>query len=241
MSRVGVLVHGGDDDLGPALVGAVTRADDLGEVRAVEVAGTLDDVALAGRRLAEVCEVVIGLGHAPWPGWSERHAAAHEALGEVPYWAVETWHGLPALHDHLVDAVGERWDDGTRILLTAPDAAVRELPPEQRVVLRDVAEALHARTGARPVIAVDRSPDEGAVTPTAVTTVTTLAEAHGAERVVRVSLAPGDGPDPAVAGAAFAVGIQLSDVTLHRDAQVTLLLAAVRTMLQQALPAGGAA
>ena len=224
MTRVGVLVHGADEVLGEALVGAVNAADDLGEVRAVEVAASLAEVEVACRRLAEVCTVVIGLGAAPWPGWSERHAAAHEALGDVPYWAVETWHGLPALHEHLVDAVGERWHDGTRVLLTAPDTAVRALPPEQRVA-----------TEARPVIAVDRSPDEGAVTPTAVTTVTTLAEAHDAGRVVRVSLAPGDGPDPAVAAAAFAAGIDLSDVTLHRDDQVTLLLAAVRTMLRQAV------
>ncbi len=241
MSRVGLLVHGGDAELGTALVGAVTRAGDLGEVRAVEVAGGTDDVDLACRRLAEVCEVVIGIGHAPWPGFEAAHGVAHEALGDVPYWAVETWHGLPALHDHLVAAVGDRWHDGTRVLLTAPDDAVRPLPPEQRVVLRDVAEALHERTDARPVIAVDRSPDEGAVTPTAVTTVTTLAEAHDADRVVRVSLAPGDGPDPAVAAAAFAAGVQLSDVTLHRDDQVALLLDVVRTMLRQALPSGGAA
>jgi len=236
VSRVGVLVHGGDDELAAALVGAVTRADDLGEVRAVEVAATGADVALACQRLAEVAEVVIGLGHAPWPGFSDRHATAHDALDPVPYWAVETWHGLPALHEHLVAAVGDRWHDGTRVLVTAPDAAVRELPPEERVVLRDVAEALHGLTEARPVIAVDRSPADGAVTPTAVTTVTTLSEAHGAERVVRVSLAPADGPDPAVAAAAFTAGIELSDVTLHRDDQVRLLLEAVRTMLRQALP-----
>ena len=235
MTRVGVLVHGADDALGDALVGAVNGADDLGEVRAVEVAPSLGDVDLACQRLAEVCTVVIGLGAAPWPGWSERHAAAHETLGDTPYWAVETWHGLPALHEHLVAAVGERWHDGTRVLVTAPDDAVRALPPEERVVLRDVAEALHGATGARPVIAVDRSPDDGAVTPTAVTTVTTLAEAHEADRVVRVSLAPGDGPDPAVAAAAFAAGVRLSDVTLHRDDHVALLLAAVRTMLRQAL------
>jgi hypothetical protein len=238
VTRVGVLVHGGDDELGAALVGAITRAEDLGEVRAVEVVGTTEVVGPACARLAEVATSVIGLGVAPWPGWSVRHAAAHDALGDVPYWAVETWHGLPALHRHLVDAVGGRWQDGSRVLLTAPDEAVRRLPPEERVVLRDVAEALHAATGARPVIAVDRSPDDGAVTPTAVTTVTTLAEAHGAERVVRVSLAPGDGPDPAVAAAAFAAGIQLSDVTLHRDDHVQLLLAVVRTMLGQAIPSG---
>lgn len=241
MSRVGVLVHGGDDALGEALVGAVARASDLGEVRAVEVVGRTEVLAPACARLAEVATAVIGIGAAPWPGWSVRHAAAHDALGDIPYWAVETWHGLPSLHEHLVAAVGDRWRDGSRVLLTAPDHAVRELPPEQRVVLRDVAEALHERTGARPVIAVDRSPDDGAVTPTAVTTVTTLAEAHEVDRVVRVSLAPADGPDPAVAGAAFAAGVQLSDVTLHRDDQVALLLDVVRTMLMQALGDAGAA
>lgn len=241
MSRVGVLVHGGDTELGEALVGAVATGGEFGEVRAVEVTTELGDVEVACRRLAEVCTVVIGLGAAPWPGWTTWHAAAHEALGElgeVPYWAVETWHGLPALHEHLVEAVGERWRDGSRVVVTAPDHAVRPLPPDQRVVLRDVAEALHAATGARPTVAVDRSPDEDPVTPTAVTTVTTLAEAHGADRVVRVSLAPADGPDPAVAAAAFAAGVQLSDVTLHRDDQVRLLLAVVATMLREALPEG---
>lgn len=236
MSRVGVLVHGGDADLGAALVGAVAVADALGEVRAVEVTSALREVEVACRRLAEVCTVVVGLPAAPWPGWSQWHGAAHDALGEVPYWAVETWHGLPALHEHLVDAVGQRWHDGSRVVVTAPDHAVRPLPPEQRVVLRDVAEALHAATGARPTVAVDRSPPQDPVTPTAVTTVRTLAEAHGADRVVRVSLAPGDGPDPAVAAAAFAAGVTLHDVTLHRDDQVRLLLGAVRTMLAEALP-----
>lgn len=236
MSRVGVLVHGGDVDLGETLVGAVATADGLGEVRAVEVTAEVGEVEVACRRLAEVCTVVIGLPAAPWPGWTQWHAAAHDALGQVPYWAVETWHGLPALHEHLADAVGQRWHDGSRVVVTAPDHAVRPLPPDQRVVLRDVAEALHAATGARPTVAVDRSPQQDAVTPTAVTTVQTLAEAHGADRVVRVSLAPGDGPDPAVAAAAFAAGVTLHDITLHRDDQVRLLLRAVRTMLAQALP-----
>ena len=235
VTRVGVLVHGGDAALGEALVGAVATADDLGEVRAVEVAPTPDEIDVVCRRLAEVCTAVIGVGAAPWPGWSERHAAAHDALGEVRYWAVETWHGLPALHDQLAARVGERSEDGSHVLVTAPDEAVRPLPPEQRVVLRDVAEALHERTGGRPTIAVDRSPEDGAVTPTAVATVQTLAEAHGADRVVRVSLRPGDGPDPAVAAAAFTAGVTLRDVTLHRDDQVALLLEVVRTMLRQAL------
>lgn len=235
MSRVGVLVHGGDADLGEALVGAVAGADALGEVRAVEVAAGLDEVVVACRRLAEVCTVVIGMGAAPWPGWDDWHAAAHDALGDVPYWAVETWHGLPALHEHLAQALEERWREGTRVVVTAPDRAVRPLPPEQRVVLRDVAEALHAATGTRPTVAVDRSPQDTPVTPTAVTTVQTLAEAHGADRVVRVSLAPGDGPDPAVAAAAFAAGVSLTDVTLHRDDVVRLLLAVVTTMLREAL------
>lgn len=235
MTRVGVLVHGGDAELGEALVGAVATADDLGEVRAVEVTPTIDQVAVACRRLAETCTVVIGTGAAPWPGWAQRHAAARDALDPVPYWAVETWHGLPALHEHLADAIEQRADDDAQVVITAPDAAVRSLPPEQRVVLRDVAQALHERTGRRPTVAVDRSPDDAPVTPTAVTAVTTLAEAHGAERVLRVSLAPADGPDPAVAGAAFAAGVTLHDVTLHRDDQVELLLGVVRTMLRQAL------
>ncbi|MFT6943227.1 MAG: hypothetical protein ACJA2F_001426 [Nitriliruptoraceae bacterium] len=235
--RVGVLVHGGDASLLDALVGAVATADGLGEVRAIEVADGLAEVEVACRRLAEVCEVVIGLAHAPWPGWALQHSVAQNALGELPYWAVETWHGLPALHDHLVAVVGDRWQDGTRVLVTAPDIALRALPPEQRVVLRDVAEALHQRTGVRPTIAVDRSPGDGAVTPTAATAVTTLAEAHGATAVARVSLAPQDGPDPDVSNAAFTTGVTLSDVTIDSAAHVRLLLDAVATMIATALAA----
>ncbi len=233
--RVGVLVHGGDASLLDALVGAVATADGLGEVRAIEVADGLAEVEVACQRLAEVCEVVIGLAHAPWPGWSLQHGVAQNALDAVPYWAVETWHGLPALHDHLVAAVGDRWEDGTRILVTAPDLALRALPPEHRVVLKDIAEGLHQRTGVRPTIAVDRSPGDGAVTPTAETSVTTLAEAHGATSIARVSLAPQDGPDPAVSNAAFAAGVTLTDVTIDRAAQVRLLLDAVSTMIATAL------
>lgn len=239
MSRLGVLVHGGDAALGDALVGAVATADALGEVRAVEVAATPADVPSACRRLDEVCTVVVGLGAAPWPGWTAGHAAAHDALA-VPYWAVETWHGLPDLHERLVTAVGARWHDDSRVLVTAPDAVLRVLPVEQRTVLRDVARALHERTGTRPTVAVDRSPVDGAVTPTAATTVATLAEAHGAQRVVRLSLAPGDGPDPAVAAAAAAAGVALEDVALARADQVDLLLAAVAVLLRQALPGGPA-
>ncbi len=235
MSRVGVLVHGGDAALLDALVGAVATADRLGEVRAVEVADDLAEIEVACQRLAEVCEVVIGLAASPWPGWSLQHGVAQDALGALPYWAVETWHGLPALHDHMVGAVGERWEDGTHVLVTAPDHALRLLPAEQRVMMRDVAEALHERTGVRPTIAVDHSPDDGAVTPTAVTTVTTLAEAHGATQVARVSLTPQDGPDPAVSAAAFAAGVTLSDVTIDRAAQVRLLLDAVETLVATAL------
>lgn len=234
--RVGVLVLGGDAGLEEALVGAVGRAPDLGEVRGVEVVAAPAGVAGAVGRLAEACTVVVGIGAAPWPGWQRWHAAAHDGLDEVPYWAVETWHGLPALHERLAAAVGDAWHDGSRVLVTAPDHAVAPLPVEQRVVLRDVAEALHAATGARPTVAVDRSPAEGAVTPTAATTVTTLGEAHGARRVVRCSLAPGDGPDPAVRAAADAAGVELVDVALDRDDQVALLLTAVRTMLRDALP-----
>lgn len=236
MTNVGVLVHGGGPSLQEALVGAVARADDLGEVRGLEVVSAGLEVPGACARLAEVADTVVGLGARPWPGWSQGHAAAHDALGETAdYWAVETWHGLPALHDALVTAVGPRWRDGSRVVVTAPDVVVRPLPPEQRVLLRDVAEALHERTGTRPTVAVDRSPEQDPVTPTAVTTVETLAEAHGADRVVRLSLAPGDGPDPDVTAAAGRVGVELTDVALDDRTHHGLLLDVVRTMLTRAL------
>lgn len=236
MTHVGVLVHGGGPSLQEAVVGAVARADDLGEVRGLEVVAAGLEVPGACARLAEVADTVIGLGARPWPGWTEGHAAAHDALGDAAdYWAVETWHGLPALHDALHDAVGERWRDGSRVVVTVPDAVVRRLAPEQRVLLRDVAEALHERSGTRPTVAVDRSPDEDPVTPTAVTTVETLAEAHGAGRVVRLSLVPGDGPDPAVTEAAGRFGVDLIDVALDAATHHQLLVEVVRTMLAQAL------
>lgn len=240
-ARVGVLVHGADEPLGEALVGAVATGDGLGEVRAIEAVPRDAPVAPAAARLREVVEVVVGLGAWPFPGLAARHDASRDALGDVPYWAVETWHGLPAFHDALAAALGHvaagtgPVGAGARVLLTAPDVVIRTLPPEHRVVLRDVAEALRDRTGSRPTIAVDRSPPSGAVTPTAVDALTTLVEAHGATAVVRCSLVPGDGPDGAVERAAATLGIDLDDVAIDPDAHVAVLLEVVRTVLRQAV------
>jgi hypothetical protein len=242
-ARVGVLVHGADEALGEALVGAVATGAGLGEVRAIEAVPRDVPVAPAAARLREVAGVVVGLGAWPFPGLAARHDASRDALGDVPYWAVETWHGLPAFHDALAAALGGvragARPVGARVLLTAPDVVIRTLPPEHRVVLRDVAEALQARTGTRPTIAVDRSPASGAVTPTAVDALTSLVEAHGATTVVRCSLVPGDGPDEAVTSTASSLGIGLDDVAIDAAAHVAVLLEVVGTVLRQAV--GGAA
>lgn len=238
VERVGVVVHGASDSLGRALVGAVARDGALGDVRAVEVVGRRDAITPAAARLGEVCDVVVGLGALPFPDLALRHDASRDALDGVPYWGVETWHGLPGFHDALAAAIGDAPAEGASVLLTGPDDVVRTLPPEHRVVLRDVAAALHERTGARPTIAVDRSPLTGAVTPTAVDALTTLVEAHGVADVVRCSLVPDDAPDAAVTAAARSLGARLRDVAIDRSTHVRLLVEVVRTLLVEALAPG---
>ena len=155
-ARVGIVVLGASDELGDALVGAVAAAPTLGEVRAVEAVPRDVPVGPAAARLAEVCELVVGLGALPFPGLAARHDALRDALGDVPYWAVETWHGLPSFHDALADVVAAALaadrDDGraagstgeartttsAHVLVTAPDEVIRTLPPEHRVVLREI-------------------------------------------------------------------------------------------------------
>lgn len=234
-ARVGVLLLDGTSPVLDAVVGAIGRAPALGEVRAVERSTDVADLDPACRRLAEVCDLVVGLPAPPWPGFSTRHEQARARLGDVPYWAVESWHGLPALATRLADRVAAVAGVGDHVLLTAPDHAVVALPADQRAFLREVAQALDTALGdraGRPTIAVDRSPADGAVTPTAADVVATLAEAHGATRLVRCSLAPGDGPDPAVGAAAAAQGLAAVDVALTDAEHVELLLDAVATLLQ---------
>ena len=241
-TRVGIVVHGADAALGDALVGALATADRLGEVRAVEAVPRDESIAPAATRLAEVAEVVVGLGALPFPGLAARHDATRDALGDLPYWAVETWHGLPAHAEALAAAVTPvltSTPGDPHVLVTAPDVVIRPLPPEHRVVLRDVAAALAERLGRRPTVAVDRSPATGGVTPTAVGTLGTLVDAHGATAVVRCSLVPADDPDPALVEEAAARGVTLRDVSLDRATHVRLLLDAAATVLEQAV-AGGA-
>jgi hypothetical protein len=241
MTVAGLLLLDADAPLLDRVVGALATGEGLGEVRHVERATGSADLATACRRLAETCDLVLGLPAPPWPGFGDRHAAARDALGEVPYWAVESWHGLPTLGPALADAVAAAVaGPEDRVLLTAPDAAVVRLPAEQRVFLREVAEALDTALdgrAARPTVAVDRSPATDAVTPTAMTTLVTLADAHGATRVVRCSLAPADGADPQVTAAAVTTRLELVDVALTPEAHVRLLLDAVATLLPPALEA----
>lgn len=240
-ARVGVVLHGADAALADAVVGAVSTGERLGEVRAVEALARDAPVAPVAARLAEVAEVVVGVRTVPVPGLAARHDALRDALDGVPYWAVVTWHGLPAYVEALAAALGAAPARGDRVLLTAPDALLRQLPPEHRVVLRDVAAALHEQVGARPTIAVDRSPPVTPVTPTAVEAVRTLVEVHGAGAVVRCSIVPGDQPDPAVTEVAAGLGVPLTDVTIDRATHVSLLGDVVATLLHRADVAAGPA
>lgn len=238
MTNVGLLLHGADTGLRDRLVGALARAEGYGEVRAVEQAAADGELEPACRRLVEVCDVVLGVPAWPWPGWAAAHDAARDLLPDLPYWAVETWHGLPDLAAVLAEHVEAVAPADARVLLTAPDHAVVGLPAEQRAFLRELAEGLHAAMPQhlpRPTVAVDRSPAEGAVTPTATGTLATLVEAHGATAVVRASMVPGDGPDPDMTAVAAAQGVQLHEAAPSDDDHVVLLLAAVAALLPPAL------
>jgi len=238
VTHVGLLLHGADTGLRDRIVGALARADGYGEVRAVEQAAEDGELEPACRRLVEVCDVVLGVPAWPWPGWGAAHDAARDLLPDLPYWAVETWHGLPDLAAVLAEHVEAVAADHARVLLTAPDHAVVGLPAEQRAFLRELAEGLAAALPdrlARPTVAVDRSPVDGPVTPTAASTLVTLVDAHGATAVVRASMVPGDGPDPDVTAAAAAQGVMLHEAAPSDDDHVVLLLAAVAALLPPAL------
>lgn len=223
--RWGVTLIGADDQLR----GAVAElAPDLA-------------VVTAGQEPPEL-RGVVGIAVVPWPGQGGAHADLRESF-DPPYWAVESWHRHPAFLTALQGAVAAARvrlpePDAAHVLVTAPDRAARDGAPEDRVFLREVTEALAQQEPAgRCTLAWDHSPDEDPVTPTAVTVLRTLAEAHGRTAVVLAGVDPSRRHDPAVAAVAADLDLELVEVALD-DAALASVLAAVADTVR--LHEGGA-
>ncbi len=222
MADVAVVVHG------PAEVAAAV-AEETG-LPAV-VAG--DAAALASRSPG----AVVGVGADPWPSYAAPHEHVRDALGAVPYYAVQAWHLHPGYLEALVDAVRHELgaDAGdTHVLFTAPGPGA-EAAPHEVVFLREVAEAVSGSLGlARRSIAWVG----GETTPTSATVLTTLVEAHGKTRVLRCSLDPRGRPD-GVPAEASAAGVDLREARLAGDSLPRFLAEVVATVVAHEGLAGG--
>lgn len=214
----GLLLHGADG----ALVAAV--ADRL---------GASADVARDPSALAAAAHVV-GIATRPWPGWGQEHDAARTAL-TAPYYAVESWHRHPTLIEALVAAVARGREEvgaDAHVLLTAPDAAGRRVAPEERSFLREAVEAVSRAGVSGATIAWDHAGGDEPTPPTVATVLTSLAEAHGRDRVVACGLGPGGATDAVADQVAAAVGIRLAQVRPDRADLVTCLADAFATVVE---------
>jgi hypothetical protein len=214
----GLLLHRADE----ALVAAV--ADQLGA--SAEVARDPSDLASATH--------VVGIATRPWPGWGQEHDAARTALA-VPYYAVESWHRHPTLIDALAAAIAhgrEQLGADAHVLLTAPDAAGRRVAPEERTFLREAVEAVSRAGVSGATIAWDHAGGDEPTAPTVATVLTSLAEAHGRDRVVACGLEPGGAVDERADEVAAAVGIRLVQVRPGRADLVACLAEAFATVVE---------
>lgn len=218
-SSVGVVLLGvGDDAL----------ADEVAVALGRDVPVACDAAALP------VTDAVVGIAGSPWPGWDRHHDAAR-AAARAPYFAVASWHRHPRLVDALRSAAGRGLADlpGAHVLLTAPDAAGRAVAPEERVFLREAVQDVADEESLRSAtIAWDHAMDEDAVAPTVETVLTSLAEAHGRQRVVLCALGPGTPADAHAAAVAERAGMRLVQVAPDVDDLVACLAAVVDTVLE---------
>jgi hypothetical protein len=208
-----------------ALLGGRRVARALGERSGVTVVATTEeDHLVVARRLGADAALVIGLATVPWPTLEELHAQGSATL--PAYAGVVSWHALPRLHERLAQAVAPGVAAGAHVLITAPDPGP-DTDPSDVVFLREVAEGI-----ARFVDLPSRSVAWRGVTrtPTAVTALESVVEAHGKRDVLECPVAPGTGADPALARTAERLGARLSTVDLGQATLVDVLDEVVRTV-----------
>jgi hypothetical protein len=222
---VAVAVLGGDRVAG-------TLAERTGHpVRATGAQDHLDVVA----SLADAAQLVVGVAPTPWPQHADLHAATSQAV--PAYRGVVAWHGLPLLLDALAQAAANGVAGGAHLLVTAPDPGPDALP-EQLTFLREVAEAVAARTAATSRSIAWRGDSR---TPTAVDALTSVLTVHGRRDVLELPVAPGTSADARLQAVADEHGGRLTTVDLRSGFVVDALAAVVATVVATELPdaAGG--
>lgn len=181
----------------------------------------LDVAAGLGRDVG----LVVGLASVPWPSHADLHAEGSASL--PAYTGVVSWHGLPWLLDRLAEAVRPGAARAAHVLVTAPDPGPTTDPGDLGF-LREVAAGITERAAASSVSVAWRGESR---TPTAVTALRSVVEAHGRRDVVECPVAPGTGADPALLATADELGCRLVCVDLGRETHVGALERVVRTVL----------
>lgn len=190
-------------------------------VRATTEADHLDVAAALG----DGADLVVGVAGVPWPVAESLHARASASL--PAYAGVVAWHGLPALHQRLADAVTPGVRQGAHLLITAPDPGP-EAGPSEVLFLREVAEGIAGRVEPSSRSIAWRG---GTRTPTAVDALTSLVEVHGHRDVVECPVAPGMTADPGLTAAAQELGARLTCVDLGASSRLDLLEEVVHTVV----------
>jgi hypothetical protein len=217
-------------DLAVALLGGRDLAAPLSERTGLPVAGSsVEDHLDVAHRLGLDGALVVGVAAVPWPVAPEVHAEGSASL--PAYTGVVSWHALPALHAALAQAITPGAQAGAHVLITAPDPGP-DTEPEDVVFLREVAEALARRIELPSRSIAWRGETR---TPTAVTALTSVVEAHGRTDVVECPVAPGTGGDPALLATAESLGIRLTTADLGRATQLDLLTEVVMTVADHEL------
>lgn len=186
---------------------------------------TADDHLDVADRLGRHGDLVIGLATVPWPSMPELHAQGSATL--PAYTGVVSWHALPALLDRLAEAVGPAVRAGAHVLVTARDPGP-DTDPADVMFLREVAEGIDHRVSLPARSVAWRGTTR---TPTAITALESVVEAHDRRVVVELPVAPGTGPDPDLTATAERLGARLTCLDVGRGVLLDLLTTVVRTVV----------
>jgi len=214
-----------DADVAVALLGGADLAGPLADRTGVPIEATTEaDHLPVAQRLGRDGALVIGLATVPWPTLPELHAEGSATL--PAYTGVVSWHALPALLDHLAQAVGPAVRAGAHVLITAPDPGPATDPADV-LFLREVAEGIDHRVGLPARSIAWRGTTR---TPTAVTALESVVAAHGRRDVVELPVAPGMRPDHDLTATADRLGARLTCVDVGRAVHLDVLTTVVRTV-----------
>ena len=214
-------------EIAVALLGGGRSAEPLAaRLDAPVVATSADSHLDVARRLGLDGALVVGLASVPWPVLPDLHAEGSATL--PAYAGVVSWHGFPPLLDQLAQAIAPGVRGGAHVLVTAPDPGP-DVEPGDLMFLREVAEGLAQRVEL-PSRSIAWRGDTR--TPTAVTALRSVIDAHGKRDILECPVAPGTTADPQLMATAEALGARLTCVDLGRSALLDLLAEVVDTVTE---------